>query len=75
MMEYIEFRLAAKQNPKTQVWNVVSKKRGDIIGVIKWDGRWRQYTFFPATKTTWSHDCLVDVIVFLRKLKEKRAKP
>jgi hypothetical protein len=69
---FIEFREIG-QKPKTKIYGVFSVKHGDKLGEIRWFGRWRQYTFFPSNETVWNLGCLVDVIVFLQKLKEEKA--
>jgi len=66
MSEYIEFRLS-KQLPKTSVWEVLSKKHGNVLGVVKYYGAWRQYAFFPSNETIWNTECLTDIIEFLKK--------
>lgn len=43
---------------KTGVWAVRSKRSGDVLGEIRWFGRWRQYTFSPSPGTTFNPDCL-----------------
>jgi len=69
--QYIEFREIARKS-RTVVYGVFSKRHGDKLGEIKWFGRWRQYVFFPTNETIWNLNCLVDVIIFLRKLREAR---
>lgn len=72
MSKYIEFKLADKQNPKTQVWNVVSKHHGNILGAIKWFGRWRQYCFFPEEDTLYNSGCLSAITSFISNLNNAR---
>jgi hypothetical protein len=64
--QYLEFR-SLEDKPKTKVWEVVSKTSGDRLGVIKFFGRWRQYTFFPEKETAWNNQCLLDVSGFLKE--------
>ena len=49
---------------KTQQWLVLSH-RGEVLGKVKWFGRWRQYTFHPAETTVFNNGCLGDIIVFI----------
>ncbi len=71
--KYIKFKLADKQNPKTQVWWVLSKDLiQEYLGEIKWLARWRQYSFFPAKDTVFEKTCLSDIIDFMVALMDKR---
>lgn len=53
-----------------------------FIGLIKWDGAWRQYIFEPEANTKWSAGCLAEIAMFCnimtrdekRKWKRKDAK-
>lgn len=75
MSEYLDFNRFTPKGQKTDVVDVYSKNYGDLLGVIKWFPRWRQYTFFPMPGTTWSVGCLLDVKMELVKLNtEKRRK-
>lgn len=56
--KWIKFELADKQNPKTQVYNVVAKEDGFILSQVKWFGRWRKYAFFPNEDTVYEK-CLL----------------
>ena len=57
MNKFIAFELVDEQKPKTSVWNVVTKQ-GDLLGQVKWFGRWRQYSFFPEFQTIYERQCL-----------------
>lgn len=63
--KYLEFRLL-EQKPKTQVIEVISKRRGSRLGIIKWFGRWRQYAFFPESGTVFNIECLNDIQSFIK---------
>ena len=71
MKKYVEFKLA-KQKPKTNVYSVLSKAYGDILGIIKWYPNWRQYCFFPEDATVWSKGCLEEINDFIEEIMEKR---
>jgi len=71
--KYLRF-VMAEQKAKTQVWQIISKKWGDVLGVIRWYGPWRQYIFYPEKDTIWNKDCLDDVKIFLQDLMERRKK-
>ena len=68
MSKYLEFRLL-QQKPKTKVIGVYSKTSSDRLGIIKWFGRWRQYTFFPEFETVFNTECLNDIIIHIRGLR------
>lgn len=76
----MEFLIFVKQIPsvnekrKTEIWNVVSRRSGARLGVIKWFGRWRQYAFFPEPNTIWNPDCLDTVGSHIHELMEQRSR-
>ena len=67
---FIEFELVEKK-PKTNVYNVISTSRGDLLGQIYWYPQWRQYIFEPNDDTIWNRICLREVITFLQNLMDK----
>jgi len=71
--KYLRF-VMAEQKTKTQVWHIISKKWGNVLGVIRWYGPWRQYVFYPEKDTIWNKDCLDDVKNFLQDLMTERSK-
>lgn len=70
--EYLSFELDDHYEGKTERVTVISKKRLEILGEIKWFGRWRQYAFFPADGTIWNSQCLEDVDGCLETLALRR---
>jgi len=62
-----------KSTGKTRVFTVVSKEE-DMLGWIKWFGRWRKYVFFPEKDTVYECDCLEDIASFLKELMDDRKK-
>lgn len=52
---------------------VVYSKRGDVLGQIYWNKRWRQYCFYPDTysESWYSWDCLVGIGAFIKELNDK----
>lgn len=73
MNEYLEFeQLQTRVGMKTQIWAVTSANHGDILGLIKWFSRWRQYTFYPEPGTIFNKDCLVDISLFIYDLMKQR---
>ena len=51
---------------KTDIWAIRSVSSSEVLGEIKWFGRWRQYVFFPVDGTIWNPDCLDAVSTFVR---------
>ena len=73
-MSYLAFVLV-HDTGKTRVFSVDSVRQGGRLGVIRWFGRWRQYTIEPEASTVWNKDCLREVAEFLDALmKERRAR-
>jgi hypothetical protein len=68
---YLRFALA-RNTGKTKVIWVVNIHHDEIIGIIKWFGRWRQYCFFPENQTIWNIDCLNDVNAVIKSLMDER---
>ena len=54
-------------NKKTKVWFVYPTGTETSIGLIKWFGRWRKYSFFPEPGTVYEIDCLSDIAKFLEE--------
>lgn len=63
MARWVEF-VELAPNPKTKVWDVVSKSGGESLGSVSWFGRWRKYAFFPNDETIYEPDCLRDIAQF-----------
>lgn len=69
--KYISFeRLQSKG--KTSVWGCKSNSSGDILGLVKWYGAWRQYCFFPSPVTVFNTACLTDIQDFIKQLMDER---
>lgn len=65
--DYISF-IKTADKPKTSVWKCVNGDREDeVLGLVKWYSRWRQYCFFPTTSTVFNSGCMADVIDFIQK--------
>lgn len=68
-MSYLAFKnVGNSPSGKTCIWEVISTQRQDVLGEIKWFGRWHQYTFFPICDTIWNDDCLIEISAFLTKV-------
>jgi len=73
MNNYIEFiRIPVPDDRRTSVWDVRSTHSNEVLGQIRWFGRWRQYAMFPAPNTIWNHDCLRSVEDFIKMLMSQR---
>lgn len=47
----------------------------NLVGVIKWDWGWRQYSFYPEPNTKWADECMINIAKFLTaRTKEERLK-
>jgi len=58
---------------KTKVWEVLTKddsEKGvggeDLLGEVRWFGRWRGYAFFPSSNTVYEHKCLREIADFIQ---------
>jgi hypothetical protein len=71
---YFEESKLESRGKKTTVWYVRSVNHGDVLGRVRWFGRWRQYTFHPKELTTFNPGCMRDIADFCEeKTKEHRA--
>ena len=69
-LRFVEF----EKKEKTKVIAVVNKHHEEVLGMIKWFSRWRQYCFFPNTETVWNINCLNDVNEVIKNLMDERKK-
>lgn len=53
---------------KTAEYMILAIQGGDVLGVIKWYGPWRKYSFFPHPNTIFETDCLKDIVSFITEL-------
>ncbi len=40
----------------------------ELLGLIRWNGAWRQYCFYPEPNTLWSSGCLQGIEDFLTEI-------
>lgn len=52
---------------KTSGWTVLAND-GGMLGIVRWYGPWRQYTFEPSAGTVFSAGCLKDLTAFLERV-------
>jgi len=69
--KYLEF-FKAGWTGKTEVYDVLSKHQGSVLGHIKWYSQWRQYCFFPSSMTVFNPDCLKTICEFIVELMAER---
>lgn len=62
--EYLAFQ-ELDVTTKTRQWAVKNKHHGDLLGLIKWYGPWRTFTFQALAGTIFNRGCLADVDRFL----------
>jgi len=70
--EYLDFREWQPADRKTMVVGVWSVQGGNLLGAIKWFGRWRQYAFYPEPETIWNTGCLETVQAYIDDLMAER---
>jgi len=70
--KYLNFEEDDHWGHKTKRIVIVSKRHVDILGDIRWYGRWRQYAFFPEAKTVWNPECMRDVQECIARLMAER---
>lgn len=71
-LQFFDFGLS--DSGKTRRWTVRVKESGDILGEIRWFGRWRRYAFFPGPGTVFEQDCLRDLAAFCEARMAERRK-
>lgn len=49
---------------KTNKWAVVEKSTGEVLGHVKWLGRWRRYVFSATDGCVLEWQCLTDIADF-----------
>ena len=69
--EYLVFDEQWPDGRKTAVVEVAARS-GDLLGVISWFGRWRQYAFHPRPATTFNQGCLTTINDYMAALMEDR---
>jgi hypothetical protein len=60
---HITFALAGDTG-KTWIWDV-DAKAGGTLGQVKWFGRWRKYSFFPAAGAIFEEVCMREISQFI----------
>ena len=71
--EWLDFKEANEQRPRTLVVDVLSKTDGGSLGQVRWYAPWRHYCFFPIEGCVWSDRCLKDISIYVQLLNESHA--
>lgn len=50
---------------KTRLWRVETKERGDVLGEVRWFGRWRKYCFEPFGRAVFEEVCMREISDFI----------
>jgi len=69
---YLIFELDLSASLKTKVVIVRSAQHGNVLGLIRWFGRWRQYAFWPQPNTVFNPGCLAEINGTIRDLMGER---
>lgn len=73
MAKWIEFVILPREKigEKTTRWQVIPKEQERAkqhpLGVVKWYGGFRRYSFFPAPNTIFEQQCLRDIADFCQE--------
>lgn len=72
--QYLRFERQAPIGPvrKTPIVNVLSRTSGELLGMIKWYGAWRQFCFYPEPTTIFNLGCMADIGAQIGELMEER---
>lgn len=54
----------------TNFWEVLTNKNNLLLGTIYYYTPFQQYSFSPTEHTTFSPDCLADIIDFIKQLEK-----
>jgi hypothetical protein len=67
--QYLVFKeLPVAPNRKTKEWSCDNRRYGEQLGVVKWNGQWRQYCYFPTCEAVYSAGCLNDIAEFIKSV-------
>lgn len=61
-----------EQKPKTSVYVIKNKDSREAIGLVKWYGSWRRYTYQPFCDTVYEQTCMREISDFIDRLMEER---
>lgn len=52
---------------KTKIWEITTKDRKSLLGLVKWYAPWRKYTFFPTQGSLFDNACLLELAEFVKE--------
>jgi len=63
-----------EKDRKTDRWLVNKKETEELLGEVRWFGRWRQYCYFPepGVDVVLAASCLEDLAEFIQKRMQER---
>ncbi len=64
--------LGIREGQKTERWNIETKEDEDLLGEVRWFGRWRRYAFFPASLCVFEQTCLREIADFIEEIMRAR---
>ena len=70
--KWLTFRVVDKK-PKTVVMSVVNTKHQEL-GIIRWQGTWRQYIYDENSGAMYNDQCLMDISLVLTDLNSAQKK-
>jgi len=74
MAKWVVFVEDSDPKQKTKKFLVCNKDNGSYLGVVKWFGSFRQYSFFPESDCVFEKTCMRDIADFMDKLMQERKK-
>ena len=69
--KYIRF-IETEKKPKTSVWECRNKESDFLLGVVKYYGPFRKYSWFPESNTVFEFTCMSNINQFLSEVEEER---
>lgn len=66
--EFIHFIENSIKGQKTSRWECTDNANGIFLGMVRWEGAWWKYNYFPADGTSYDNKCLRDIADFTENL-------
>lgn len=66
LYKFIHFEIKGESS-KTPVFSCRTNQGDDEIGEVRWYPVWRQYVFFPMSRSVYSAGCLRDIAGFIEQ--------
>jgi hypothetical protein len=70
--KWLEFKKLETPGFKTRYFQVLNKKKGEVLGTIEWGCAWRQYIYVTRCQQFLAVSCLRDIAQFIEELMEER---